>query len=97
MIEEDHPARAIWELVGQLDLRRYYDSIKVAEGEAGRSATDPRLLDVEAAATYLGRSKTSIQHMIAAGALPVVRSDRRVFLDRQDLDQWIESNKQAPL
>ena len=44
MIEEDHPARAIWELVGQLDLRRYYDSIKVAEGEAGRSATDPRLL-----------------------------------------------------
>ena len=63
----------------------------------GSAATDPRLLDVEAAATYLGRSKTSIQHMIAAGALPVVRSDRRVFLDRQDLYQWIESNKQAPL
>ena len=44
LIEEDHPARAIWELVGQLDLRRYYEPIKVAEGEAGRSATDPRLL-----------------------------------------------------
>ncbi|MCK6557041.1 IS5/IS1182 family transposase, partial [Candidatus Binatia bacterium] len=44
LIEEDHPARAIWELVGRLDLRRYYEGIKVMEGEAGRSATDPRLL-----------------------------------------------------
>lgn len=44
LIEADHPARAIWELVGRLDLRRYYEGIKVMEGEAGRSATDPRLL-----------------------------------------------------
>jgi transposase len=44
LIEEDHPARAIWELVGRLDLSRYHDAIKVVEGEAGRSATDARLL-----------------------------------------------------
>ena len=44
LIEADHPARAIWELVGRLDLQRYYEGIKVMEGEAGRSATDPRLL-----------------------------------------------------
>lgn len=44
LIEEDHPARAIWELVGRLDLSRYYEAIKVVEGEAGRSATDPQLL-----------------------------------------------------
>jgi transposase len=44
LIEDDHPARAMWELVGQLDLSRYYAAIKVVEGEAGRSATDPRLL-----------------------------------------------------
>jgi transposase len=44
LIEEDHPARAMWELVGQLDLSQYYAPIKVVEGEAGRSATDPRLL-----------------------------------------------------
>jgi transposase len=44
LIEDDHPARAIWELVGQLDLSRYYAPIKVVEGDAGRSATDPRLL-----------------------------------------------------
>jgi transposase len=44
LIEDDHPARAMWELVGQLDLSQFYAPIKVVEGEAGRSATDPRLL-----------------------------------------------------
>lgn len=31
--------------------------------------------------------------MIHAGKLPTVRSDRRVFLDRFDLDQWIGDHK----
>jgi transposase len=44
LVEDDHAVRAIWELVGQLDLSRFYEPIKVVEGEAGRSATDPRLL-----------------------------------------------------
>jgi excisionase family DNA binding protein len=50
---------------------------------------------VAEAAEYIGRSKSSVQHMITSGALPVVRSDRRVFLDRLDLDGWIDQNKQA--
>lgn len=54
-----------------------------------------RLLSVEQAAQYLGRTKASIQHMIAAGALPVVRPDRRVFLDIRDLDEWILINKRT--
>ena len=53
----------------------------------------PRLLNIEEAAIYLGRSKTGIQHLIAEGAVPAVRSDRRVFLDREDLDRWIDGNK----
>ena len=53
----------------------------------------PRLLTVDQAATYLGRTKTSIQHLISDGAIPVVRHDRRVFLDIRDLDNWIESAK----
>ena len=36
LIEEDHPARAIWELVGRLDLSRYYAEIGSVEGRAGR-------------------------------------------------------------
>ena len=44
LVPEDHEARAIWEFVGRLDLGRYYESIEVLEGEAGRSALDPRLM-----------------------------------------------------
>lgn len=44
LIEEDHPARAIWELVGRLDLSSYYDEIEAVEGVAGRPALDPRMM-----------------------------------------------------
>jgi len=44
LIEEDHPARAIWELVGRLDLSRYYAEIAAVEGRAGREHTDPQVL-----------------------------------------------------
>ena len=44
LIEEDHPARSIWELVGRLDLSRYYADIAAVEGRAGRDHTDPQVL-----------------------------------------------------
>ena len=52
-----------------------------------------RLLSVEEAAVYLGRTKEAVQHLIAAAKLPVVKADRRVFLDIKDLDRWIEQSK----
>ena len=42
--EEDHPARAIWELVGKLDLSSYHQAIGAVEGKAGRPALAPHLL-----------------------------------------------------
>ncbi len=44
LVEEDHPVRAIWELVGQLVLDPFYDAIQAVEGGVGRSAWDPRVL-----------------------------------------------------
>lgn len=44
LVPEDHEVRAMWEFVGRLDLGRYYDEIEVVKGEAGRSASDPRLM-----------------------------------------------------
>ena len=44
LIDEDHSARSIWELVGRLDLSLYYSQIEAVEGRAGRDHTDPRLL-----------------------------------------------------
>ena len=53
----------------------------------------PALLTVRQAAIYLGRSEQAVQHLIFQKELPVVRIGRRVHLDRQDLDSWIERNK----
>src|SRR5260370_36094867 len=44
LIEEDHPARAIWGFVGKLNLDRFYGPIEAVEGAAGRTPWDPRLL-----------------------------------------------------
>jgi hypothetical protein len=33
--------------------------------------------------------------MVASGKVPTVRSDRRVFVDVEDLDVWIREHKQA--
>lgn len=44
LIGEDHAARAIWELVGRLDLEDFYAGIECSEEEGGRPAFDPRLL-----------------------------------------------------
>ena len=44
LIAEDHPARAIWDFVGRLDLTRYREQIDSVEGSAGRPAFDPQRL-----------------------------------------------------
>jgi len=44
LIEPEHPARAIWELVGRLKLDGFYAPIEAVEGTAGRTPWDPRLL-----------------------------------------------------
>ena len=44
LIGEDHAARAIWALVGRLDLRRFYQAIESSAEEGGRPAFDPQLL-----------------------------------------------------
>ena len=44
LIGEDHPARAIWTLVGRLDLSLFYRVIESSTEEGGRPAFDPQLL-----------------------------------------------------
>src|ERR1700757_5091387 len=44
LIEEEHPARAIWALSGELELKGFYAPIAAVEGAAGRTPWDPRLL-----------------------------------------------------
>src|ERR1700688_1815588 len=44
LISEDHPAKAIWTLVGRLDLSPFYRAIESSVEEGGRPAFDPQLL-----------------------------------------------------
>ena len=44
LVEADHPVRAIWDLVGRLDLSWFYREIEAVEGVAGRPAMDPILM-----------------------------------------------------
>lgn len=44
LIGEDHAARAIWALVGRLDLSGFYRTIESCVEEGGRPAFDPQLL-----------------------------------------------------
>src|SRR5271169_6346543 len=44
LIGEDHRARAIWDLVGSLDLTRFYEEIASSTEAGGRPAFDPQLL-----------------------------------------------------
>ena len=44
LIEAEHPARAIWEFLGRVDLSQFSAGVQAYEGERGRAAYDPRLL-----------------------------------------------------
>lgn len=44
LIDEDHSARLIWQLIGRLDLSLYHAQIEAVEGRAGREHTNPQLL-----------------------------------------------------
>jgi excisionase family DNA binding protein len=72
---------------------RVADRVRGGLPSSSAGAVLPRLFTVDQAATYLGRTKASVQHMVSAGRLPIVRADRRVFLDVRDLDGWIDQNK----
>jgi transposase len=44
LIAIDHPARAIWEFLGRVDLSGFSGAVQAYEGGRGRAAYDPRLL-----------------------------------------------------
>ncbi len=44
LIGADHPARAVWEFIGRLDLSAYQQEARAVEGQAGRPGWEPRLL-----------------------------------------------------
>ena len=62
-------------------------------GNLPATSAQPRLLTVQQAASYIGRTREAVTHMVSERRIPIVQSDRRVFIDRRDLDAWIDGNK----
>jgi excisionase family DNA binding protein len=52
-----------------------------------------RLFSLPEAALYLGRSTWSVRRLIWGGEIPSVRAGRRVHVDVQDMDEFIEKHK----
>lgn len=52
-----------------------------------------RLYTVPEAAHYLGRTVDGLREMLYVGKLPYVKDGRRVLLDIQDMDRYVEANK----
>jgi hypothetical protein len=58
-------------------------------------AARKRLFTLKEGAAYLGRSEWGMRELIWAGVIPVVKPQaaRKIFLDVQDLDRFVEANK----
>jgi excisionase family DNA binding protein len=90
-----HDERMLWKL--QDGFKQIINSIRRNMGEtrAGRKQNriQKRLYSLPEAAEYLGRSEWSVRRLVWEGKLPQVRCGRRVHLDIEDIDKFIESNK----
>jgi Helix-turn-helix domain len=49
-----------------------------------------RLMDIEAAAQYLGLTPAALRSKTACGEVPVVKIDSKLRFDRRDLDRFID-------
>jgi hypothetical protein len=69
----------------------------IIEGKAQRNSApaNKRLYTLKEGAAYLGRSEWGMRELIWAGVIPVVKPQaaRKIFLDVQDLDRFVEVNK----
>lgn len=63
--------------------------------QGGGQPARKRLYTLKEGAAYLGRSEWGMRELIWAGVIPVVKQQmaRKIFLDINDLDRFVEANK----
>jgi len=69
-----------------------------AEGTLDRTTNGlpaPRLLDYKAAGAYLSLSYWSLRELVFNGEIPHLKFGKKVLIDRQDLDAWVELHKEV--
>jgi len=65
--------------------------------EPSNNRITKRLLSIREAGIYLSRSPWTVAEMVRSGRLPYVSDGKRKFLDIQDINHWIDSNKRQDI
>jgi excisionase family DNA binding protein len=59
----------------------------------GSSQLQKRLFSIKEAAVILGRSPWVIHNMVRTGKIAYIQDGKRIFLDINDINAWIEKSK----
>jgi hypothetical protein len=72
--------------------KRGNKTVKTAQG-----ISNPRLLSLRAAAEWLGLTVWAMRERIWAGQIPVIQfpGGRKMYVDVQDLESFIQKNKRV--
>ena len=52
-----------------------------------------RYFTVEQAASYVGKSKKSFEYIMSKNLFPIIREDRHVWIDREELDLFMANHR----
>lgn len=52
-----------------------------------------RLFSIKEGAIYLGRSEWAFREMLWAGKMPYVKDGKRILIDINDMNEWIDQSK----
>jgi excisionase family DNA binding protein len=52
-----------------------------------------RLYSIKESAVYLGRTAWAVREMLWAGKMPYVKDGKRILIDLQDMNEWIDRSK----
>jgi len=57
-------------------------------------ARPPQLIAAKPCSTEYGLKYTSLRRLVQCGELPCIRIGRAMYLDRVDVEKWIETRKE---
>jgi excisionase family DNA binding protein len=57
------------------------------------NVVQPRYLTIDQAAVYISHTKRSFEYLISKNLFPVIRRDRLILIDREDLDKFMTRHK----
>ena len=89
-------------MAGQTQPKHRNSQTRKEQGSIGthwihKPVAAPRLLTLKQASEYLGLRLWSVRTLVWSGAVPVGKlkdGGRKLFIDRVDLERWLESSKE---